>query len=489
MVDRGKRDQAHRGLSESMNCRFSRRASIRALALGYTGILLTACSSAPTTTSAPSAPSVTSERATAPAATATSGTGPVTIRIAASWTGASEKQTWSALIAAFGKDYPNVAVELDRTTDRGPYDQALYTQYASGMLPDVLYTADNYVQAFKQNHLTQDLLPHARTTGFPIGDFDRTFLDLGMIDGQLHMLPRGGDVVVLMIDKKMVADAGVEIPWVLDAMAGQWTQDDFYQVCRRLTVDSNGKRGSEKGFDKANVAIYGAAIPTNWWAIYVPAIIANGGQIVSADLSRSLLNSPQAVAAFEWLTKPVVDGFWAPRKLLNSVGDAFVAGKAAITATVRAAVPGIRRDMKDDWDVAHFYAGPAKRVTGMGTLGFAMASTTKSPTQAWTWLSWMFDEPGMRIIASNYGSVPVQKRFYNATWWKNLPAPPSNNNVFTDAFAYGTLPPRLPFYTTGPFSRSVDDGLAAIEQGKSGPADVVKTVDAELAKWLAQNGP
>jgi ABC-type glycerol-3-phosphate transport system substrate-binding protein len=121
----------------------------------------------------------------------------------------------------------------------------------------------------------------------------------------------------------------------------------------------------------------------------------------------------------------------------------------------------------------------------MGTLGFAMSGTTKQVDAVWSWLSWMFDEPGMRIIASNYGSVPVQKRFFNATWWKNLPPPLANNAVFTDAFSYGTLPPRLPFYTTGPFTRAINDGLAAVEQGKSKPADVVKAVDAELTKWLA----
>jgi multiple sugar transport system substrate-binding protein len=171
---------------------------------------------------------------------------------------------------------------------------------------------------------------------------------------------------------------------------------------------------------------------------------------------------------------------------MNTVSNPFTAGKAAITATVRAAVPGIRGAVTDDWDVAHFYKGPTKRVTGMGTLGFALSGTTKHPDDAWSYLSWMYDEAGMKIIASNYGSVPVQKRFFNAPWWKNLPPPPGNNSVFTDAFNYGTLPPRLPFYTTGPFTKALNDGLAAVELGKSKPADVVQSVDAELNKWLAQ---
>src|SRR6185312_3401924 len=134
-----------------------------------------------------------------------------------------------------------------------------------------------------------------------------------------------------------------------------------------------------------NVSIYGAAIPIDWWAVYVPAIISFGGQLVSDDLTKSTMGSQAGVDAFTWLTKPVLDGYWAPYSWLTPFGPttnaqatgAFNASKAAITATVRGGVPGIRPNIKDDWDVAHFYAGSVKRVTGMGTFGFALSGSTK----------------------------------------------------------------------------------------------------------------
>jgi ABC-type glycerol-3-phosphate transport system substrate-binding protein len=272
----------------------------------------TAPAAAPTTaptvapTTAPAA--ATATPAVAAQAQASSG-GPVTIRIAASWTGSGEKQIWQTLFSTFAQNHPNIKMDLDLSSAEGAYDQKLFAQVAAGTLPDIIYTTDNYVLPFKQNKITQDMLPFARATKFPVDDFDKTFLDLGMVEGQLHMLPRGGDVVVLFINKKMVKDAGVEIPWGLDYTSASWTEDDFYKVCQRLTVDSSGKRGNEKGFDKTNVNIYGAAISTTWWAVYVPAILAHGGQLVAPDLSKSLMNTPQGVAAFEWLTKPVVDGY------------------------------------------------------------------------------------------------------------------------------------------------------------------------------------
>ena len=56
---------------------------------------------------------------------------------------------------------------------------------------------------------------------------------------------------------------------------------------KRLTVDQNGKRGDEPGFDKDNVAVYGAAMNVDQWYIYVPMVLAEGGQFVSDDLSKS----------------------------------------------------------------------------------------------------------------------------------------------------------------------------------------------------------
>lgn len=441
----------------------------------------TTAAAAPTT--APAAPAAT----TAPAAAAK---GPVNLTIAAAWTTTGWKIVWDDLIKGFGQKYPEVKISLDQSSATGQYDQKLFAELAAGTLPDIIYTTDNYAAPFKQNKITQDMLPFAARTKFPVDDFNKTFMDLGMVDGQLHMLPVSGDIVILMINKRMVKDAGVDIPWNLDYKGTSWTYDDFVKVCQRLTVDAKGKRGDEAGFDKSNVSVYGAALDNTWWAIYVPAILAEGGQLVSDDLTKSMMSSKEGITAFQKLTKPVIDGYWAPHSFLNTVSGASAAwagGKAAILLWVRGGIPSVRSQIKDDWDVAHFYRGSVKRVTGMGTQGFALSATSKSADMAWNFLDFMYSEDGMKIITSQYGAVPVEKRFYDASWWRNLPPPPSNNAVFTDAFDYGTLPPRLPFYTTGPFTKAMTDGMTAIELGQSTPDKVVPQVSAELQKWLDAN--
>src|SRR5579883_2031120 len=321
-------------------------------------------------------------------------TGPVTLRVAAGSTYTSWKGVWDDLLKAYKTKQPNVTISLDQSSATGQYDQKLFAEIAAGTLPDIIYTTDNYAAPFKQNKITQDMLPYAKQTNFPVDDFNKTFLDLGMVEGTLQMLPVSGDVVIFAVNKKMVQDAGVTIPWTVDPSSDQWTYDDFVKVCQKLTVDVKGKRGDEPGFDKKNVSVYGAAIDPTWWAIYVPAILSNGGQFVSDDLTKSLFNSKEGIAAITELTKPVLDGYWAPLSFLSTVTAPFPAGKCAITDIVRGSIPSFRNDIKDDWDVVHFYRGPAKRVTGMGTQGFALSGATKHPSDAWAFLDYMYSEDG-----------------------------------------------------------------------------------------------
>lgn len=475
---------------------FTRRGLLRLGLLAAGGSLLAACSTSSSSTSQPaaptSAPAGAPTQAPAPAqqqAPAAGSGQPVEITFMTTQTNDADVKIYNQLSDKFHQENPGITVKIS-AVDGTNYDQKLLTYIQAGTLPDIVQTSDNYAKPFKDAGITQDMIPFAQKTNFPYQDFDPTFLNLGMVDGQLHMLPKQGDVIVPYINLRMAQEAGVKVPTDFDPAKNPdgWTWDDFMAMCKRLTVDANGKHGDEPGFDKDNVAIYGASMSLDAWYTYVPAVLAEGGTFVADDLSRSTLNSPQGVAAFKWLTDPVIQGYWAPLTLIQSLsnqsGNVFAAGRAAIAPLQRLWCTALRASLTDDFDVIHFPKGPAKRVTGMGTFGFALTAKTKHPDEAWQFLTWMYGEEGMQILTASYAAVPAQKRFYNSSFWRDLPPPPHNNAVFVDAFSYGTTPPRLPFYSTGEFRQSVTDGLTAITLGKSTPQDVVANVDAVLNKYL-----
>ena len=78
-------------------------------------------------------------------------------------------------------------------------------------------------------------------------------------DGKRYGAPKDWDTVAMFYDKAALRDAGVE-PAELESLA--WNPQDggtFEKLVAHLTIDANGVRGDEPGFDKDNVKLHGLA--------------------------------------------------------------------------------------------------------------------------------------------------------------------------------------------------------------------------------------
>ncbi|MFJ8630640.1 ABC transporter substrate-binding protein [Streptomyces sp. NPDC093568] len=78
-------------------------------------------------------------------------------------------------------------------------------------------------------------------------------------DGRRYGAPKDWDTVALFYNQKMVKEAGLT-PRELNNLS--WNPKDggtFEKALAHLTVDKNGRRGDEEGFDRNNVKVYGMA--------------------------------------------------------------------------------------------------------------------------------------------------------------------------------------------------------------------------------------
>jgi multiple sugar transport system substrate-binding protein len=78
-------------------------------------------------------------------------------------------------------------------------------------------------------------------------------------DGHRYGTPKDWDTIAIFYSAKAVADAGIT-KHQLETM--RWNPTDggtFEKVVAHLTVDQNGKRGDEPGFDKNHVKVHGLA--------------------------------------------------------------------------------------------------------------------------------------------------------------------------------------------------------------------------------------
>jgi multiple sugar transport system substrate-binding protein len=372
------------------------------------------------------------------------------------------------LFVAANPNYKVTVLKYDGAT----YDQKLLADIVAGTLPDLFVSADVYTKPFFDSGLTADLAPLAAEAGFDLNNFDELFLSLAKYDGKIGFLPRAADVVVTYYNKRMFDAAGVAYP------TPNWTYDDMLAAAEKLTI---------KAADGATTQ-YGVSAATDWWAYWVPMVVAEGGEILNADGTEAVFNSEAGIRAWNIIFTGLKNGWFIPPSVQDTIGGPwtpFAVGQAAMTFTVRALTPTFRAQLKDDWDVEVVPKGSAVRKTGMGTQGYAISAKTKNPTAAFHLLQFIFTE-GMVVFMQDYLTVPPIKSFYDDPAWRELPGPPYNNAVFVDATKDAMIPPPLPFYSTGAFRQAMLDGIDAVLLGQMDAEAAVNKMAEEATLSLQE---
>ena len=372
------------------------------------------------------------------------------------------------LFVAANPNYKVTVLKYDGAT----YDQKLLADIMAGTLPDLFVSADIYTKPFFDAGLTADLVPLAAEAGFDLTNFDELFLSLAEYEGKIGFLPRAADVVVTYYNKRMFDDAGVPYP------TPDWTYDDMLAAAEKLTI---------KAADGATTQ-YGVTAAADWWAYWVPMVVAEGGEILNADGTEAVFNSEAGIRAWNIIFTGLQNGWFIPPSVQDTLGGPwtpFAVGQAAMTFTVRALTPTFRDQLQDDWDVELVPKGSVARKTGMGTQGYAISAQTEDPTAAFHLLEFIFTE-GMVVFMQDYLTVPPIKSFYDDPAWRELPGPPYNNAVFVDATKDAMVPPPLPFYSTGPFRQAMLDGIDAVLLGQMDVETAVNRMAEEATNSLQE---
>ncbi|WP_438272778.1 ABC transporter substrate-binding protein [Streptomyces sclerotialus] len=172
---------------------------------------------------------------------------------------ANQLPAYEACAAGFEKRHPGLDVKI---TQMGwdDYWTKLASSFIAGTQPDVF---TNHVQKFAQ---FADLKVLAPLDELPLTrKIEDADYQPGLAaawkgkDGHRYGAPKDWDTVALFFNKKMAADAGLS---AAELNRLTWNPRDggtFEKAIARLTVDVNGVRGDEPGFDRRHVKVYGLA--------------------------------------------------------------------------------------------------------------------------------------------------------------------------------------------------------------------------------------
>lgn len=254
---------------------------------------------------------------------------------------ANQLPAYQQCVQAFEDANPDINVRVSQY-GWDDYWQKVTAGFVAGAGPDVLTGHLTRYPEYVTREVLLDLNELEATSQIEPDEFQEGLSELWVgPDGGWYGIPKDFDTIALFYNNAHLADAGLE-PEDLEGL--DWNPDDggtFEEILARLSVDANGVRGDEDGFDPGNVVTYGIASngsggfdgQTQWsWLAG-----ATGWEYTNAQVWGDEYNydDPRFLDSIEWLFSLVDKGFMPPFEIggtdPNPVQQ-FATGQAAISA-------------------------------------------------------------------------------------------------------------------------------------------------------------
>lgn len=139
------------------------------------------------------------------------------------------------VIERFEKTHPNVQVEYVSGILKEDYSDWVSKEALNGKLPDVFMVLSDDLSTYAKVGMLEPLDTFMQTDAdFNKNRYFSTTLNAGNIYDHQYALPYESSPTLMFVNKTLLEENGVAIPNV------NWTWDDFYSICEKLTVDTDG---------------------------------------------------------------------------------------------------------------------------------------------------------------------------------------------------------------------------------------------------------
>lgn len=226
----------------------------------------------------------------------TTGGGDVTVRLA--WLGSGQdKETLDKCLQKF-TDKTGIGVETVYIPGSWTeYFTKMQTMIAGGDYIDCAFVAIEGFEMFIDTGMAAPIddwiAAHQEEYDAVVSDIDQNVLDAVTFNGQVYAIPEEWNNVVTHMNTALLKEAGLELP------AEDWTKEQFLEYCEKLTVD----KGDTKQF--------ACAVPGYYFG--AEAWLYNfGAAYMNDEFTKSTINSPEAVEAFQFMQDLIHKYGYAP---------------------------------------------------------------------------------------------------------------------------------------------------------------------------------
>jgi multiple sugar transport system substrate-binding protein len=200
-------------------------------------------------------------------------TGKVTVTYSNFISNGGNEKNLERIIDAFEQEHPDITIKVN-TLPYSDYFTALQTDLAGGTEADVFDIEYANYQSYVDNGVL------AALDGVTSADYKPSLLESYQTDGTQYALPSSFSTVVLFFNKDLFDAAGVSYP------TADWTWADEQAAAEKLTNSGAG--------------VFGDYQPISYNE-FTKTVAQAGGSFLSKDGNSVAFNSPEGLAAANWL--------------------------------------------------------------------------------------------------------------------------------------------------------------------------------------------
>ncbi|MGZ6346642.1 MAG: ABC transporter substrate-binding protein, partial [Anaerolineales bacterium] len=386
------------------------------------------------------------------------------------WGDPAELDVWKAIVTDFEAANPNIKVNVE-VSDWDTYWTKLKTLLAANTPPDVFAMDAPLYLDYQSRGVLLNLQPYIDSNpGMLDGLFPNTLTAYQTPDGYFGM-PRDFQTIVVFYNKDMFDKAGVAYP------QPNWTYDDLRVTAKALTLDTNGD---------GKIDQFGYEIdPYDFEPGMSEIIWANGGDLINADHTKTLIGEPNARTAFQFLHDMMFIDHSIPDPNTSQEygGDLFLSGNAAMIAMGHWAVPGYSQ-ASFKWDVVQMPAGPAGQATSVNSAGFVVGKDSKYPDAAFAFIKFVLSTAGQTRLAEMGFACPVLRSVAESDAFLKQ-STPINQQMFIDSLAFAHMKPVFKGYDE--WSATIGDGLTPMWNGEAELNPTLDQIVTQADAILANN--
>ncbi len=330
--------------------------------------------------------------------------------------GANE-EVLGQMVEAFEAKNPSIKVDV-RTYGFEDYFQQLATSIAGGMTPDVFELNIENFRAYASKGVL------AKIDGIDTSNIHPTTLEAFAIDGQQYGLPTKFSNIVMIYNKDLFDQAGVDYP------TDEWTWEEELQAATKIRAMGDN--------------YFGVYRPIQTWEFY-KTVVQNGGSMMNEDQTEFTLNSPENVEALQMMIDRVNTYNVTPNMdQMGGMGDwdLFKSGRLGMLVTGIWAFSDFKDSIDFNWDIV-IEPGIKQKATHFFSDAIVVSENTDKKAAAIEFASFISGSPEAAAIRleANW-DLPVALTDEVTQEYLAI-TPPENKQAVIDSLDYLVMAPSL----------------------------------------------